>query len=261
LFGYEKGAFTGASQSKPGRVEVAHRGTLFLDEIADLDLCLQSKLLHFLQDGTYSRIGDHFERKVDARVLCATNKDLEKEMDTGRFREDLFYRIHVFRLKMPTLRERREDIPTLAEFFRIHYEALFGMKTEPFSLEMLEYLQNLNWHGNIRELSNGIARYVLIGPEMNFVQEQPTRASLNKNKSVNAETVPLKRVAKEATREMERNLILEALRANQWNRRKAAISLKISYRALIYKIREAGFVSQRSGNSTRFKGASSVASK
>ncbi len=188
LFGYEKGAFTGAVQSKPGRVEMAHRGTLFLDEIAELDLNLQSKLLHFLQDGTYSRIGDHAERKVDARVLCATNKDLEKETAAGRFREDLFYRIHVFRLKLPALRERREDIPTLAEFFRRHYEVQFGMKAQPFSPEMLEYLQNLNWKGNVRELSNGIARYVLIGPEVNLVQEQPqTRAISGRVKSSESE--------------------------------------------------------------------------
>ena len=107
LFGYEKGAFTGALQSKPGRVELAHRGTLFLDEIADLDLNLQSKLLHFLQDGTFARIGDQSERRVDARLLCATNKNLEEEIEAGRFRQDLYYRIHVFRLKLPALRERR----------------------------------------------------------------------------------------------------------------------------------------------------------
>src|ERR1700675_3255839 len=128
LFGYEKGAFTGANNVKPGRVELADRGTLFLDEIADLDLNLQSKLLHFLQDGTYARIGDHMERKVDARVLCATNKELDRETAEGRFRQDLFYRIHVFRLKLPPLRDRREDIPYLAEFFRLHFEKQFGMK-------------------------------------------------------------------------------------------------------------------------------------
>src|SRR5215470_3441846 len=118
LFGYEKGAFTGANSVKPGRVERAHGGTLFLDEIADFDLNLQSKLLHFLQDGTFSRIGDHSERKVDARLICATNKDLDEETQAGRFRQDLYYRIHVFRLKLPALRERREDIPVLAEYFR-----------------------------------------------------------------------------------------------------------------------------------------------
>ncbi len=247
LFGYEKGAFTGANQSKPGRVEMAHRGTLFLDEIADLDLNLQSKLLHFLQDGTFSRIGDHAERRVDARLLCATNKDLDEETAAGRFRQDLFYRIHVFRLKLPALRERREDIPTLAEFFRKHYEIQFGMKSEPFPAEMLEYLQNLNWNGNVRELSNGIARYVLIGPEANLMEDQPHKKKVSaRSKTADGGVVPLKHLAKEAIKEMERNVILEALRANQWNRRKTAQTLKISYRALIYKIQDAGLVSRRS---------------
>jgi two-component system, NtrC family, response regulator AtoC len=246
LFGYEKGAFTGAEQSKPGRVEMAHGGTLFLDEIAELDINLQSKLLHFLQDGTYSRLGDHSERNVNARVLCATNKDLSKEMLAGRFRQDFFYRVHGFRLTMPVLRDRREDIPALAEFFRKHYEAQFGMATKPFPPEMLDYLQNYKWNGNIRELSNGVARYVLIGPEAAVAQEDaPKRSITAKTKSASTEIVPLKRVAKDAIKEMERNLILEALRANQWNRRKTALVLKISYRALIYKIRDAGLVSSR----------------
>ncbi len=246
LFGYEKGAFTGANQSKPGRVELAHRGTLFLDEIADLDLNLQSKLLHFLQDGTFARIGDQSERKVDARLLCATNKNLDEETEAGRFRQDLYYRIHVFRLKLPSLRERREDIPVLVEFFRRQFTQQFGMKADPLPPEMVEYLQNLNWQGNIRELSNGVARYVLIGPEATIQQEngqRKTRLPL----AGGAETTPvtLKRLAKDAIKEMERNVILETLRANQWNRRKTAQALKISYRALIYKIRDAGLVSKR----------------
>jgi two-component system, NtrC family, response regulator AtoC len=246
LFGYERGAFTGANNPKPGRVEFADRGTLFLDEIADLDLNLQSKLLHFLQDGIFARIGDHIERKVDTRVLCATNKDLTKETEAGRFRQDLFYRIHVFRLQLPALRERREDIPTLAEFFRRHFEKQFGIKAAEFPPEMLEYLKNLNWPGNVRELSNGVARYVLIGPEAAMHQEGPLKRSrtfLPSEKS--ATPVTLKRVAKDAVKEMERSVILEALRANQWNRRKTAQALKISYRALIYKIQDAGLVSRR----------------
>src|SRR5271165_96579 len=159
LFGHKKGAFTGATESKPGRVELADHGTLFLDEIADLDLNLQSKLLHFVENGTFSHIGDQCERKVDLRVLCATNKNLEQEMLAGRFREDLFYRIQGFRLRMPALCERREDIPALADFFREHYELQFGMKSQTFPHGMIEYLQNLDWKGNIRELANRIARY------------------------------------------------------------------------------------------------------
>jgi len=246
LFGYEAGAFTGATVAKPGRVELAHRGTLFLDEIADLDLSLQSKLLHFLQDGTYCRIGDHAERRVDARVVCATHKDLDEETAAGRFRQDLFYRIHVFRLQLPPLRARREDIPLLAEFFRTHFQKQFGMKTEPFPPEMLEYLKNLPWPGNIRELANGVARYVLIGPEAAMHQEQ-TAKRIKTTASAGAAVAPvtLKQLAKGAIKELERNAILEALRENQWNRRKAALALKISYRSLIYKIREAGLPSRR----------------
>ena len=244
LFGYEKGAFTQAEQTKPGRVELAHGGTLFLDEIADLDVSLQSKLLHFLQDGTFSRLGDRSERRVDARVLCATNKDLDNETLAGRFRQDLFYRIHGFRLTVPPLRERRDDIPSLAEFFRKHYEVQFGMKAQPFPPEMLEYLQSLDWKGNVRELSNGIARYVLIGPDAAMVEQANKRESAPRYKTNSAEIVPLKSVAKDAIREMERSVILETLRANQWNRRRTARVLKISYRALIYKIRDAGLAAR-----------------
>lgn len=246
LFGYEKGAFTGANLAKPGRVELAQRGTLFLDEIADLDLNLQSKLLHFLQDGTFSRIGDHFERKIDARLICATNKDLEQETAEGHFRQDLYYRIHVFRLRLPMLRERREDIPTLAEFFRLNFQKQFGMEREPFPQEMLEYLQNLPWAGNIRELSNVVARYVLIGPEAMITAEIKPKRTSKIVQNADGSQVTLKRMAKEAIKEMERNVILETLRANQWNRRKTAQELKISYRALIYKIRDAGLISRRS---------------
>src|ERR1700674_3357371 len=118
LFGYEKGAFTGAQAAKPGRIEIAHNGTLFLDEIADLEIGLQSKILHFLQDGCFSRIGDQAERVANVRLICATNKDLEKEIAAGNFRSDLFYRINVVRFRLPQLCERTDDIPVVAEYFR-----------------------------------------------------------------------------------------------------------------------------------------------
>lgn len=241
LFGYEKGAFTGAHASKPGRVELAHNGTLFLDEIADLNFSLQSKLLQFLQDGRFSRIGDESERAVETRLICATGKSLETEIDGGKFRADLYYRINVVHLRMPLLRERCEDIPLLAEYFREQFQEKFGKESEPLSREMLHYLQKLDWPGNVRELSNGIARHVLIGAEAKIVQEPPAKRRETARGGVNgAATVPLKQIAREAVRESERNFILEALQANQWNRRKTAQALKISYRALIYKIRNAG---------------------
>jgi two-component system response regulator AtoC len=178
--------------------------------------------------------------------LCATNKNLEEETEAGRFRQDLYYRIHVFRLKLPALRERREDIPLLVEFFRHQFVKQFGMKADPIPTELMEYLQNLNWQGNIRELSNGVARYVLIGPEAVIQQEngqKRTRIPLTVGDA--AAPITLKRLAKDAIKEMERNVILETLRANQWNRRKTAEALKISYRALIYKIRDSGLAQTR----------------
>lgn len=246
LFGYEKGAFTGAQASKPGRVELAQNGTLYLDEISDLEMMLQSKLLNFIQDGSFSRIGGEAERTVDTRIICSTHKDLEQEITAGNFRADLFYRINVFRLRLPRLSERREDIPALAEYFRTHYEKQFAKESQPLGSAMLQYLQNLNWSGNIRELSSCIARYVIIGPEAAIVQELPQkRTALAQGHSGEAETVSLKHIAREAIREAERNVILETLRANQWNRRKTAQALKISYRALIYKIRDTGLISRR----------------
>ena len=245
LFGYEKGAFTGASFAKPGRVEAAAGGSLFLDEIADLDLELQSKLLHFLQDGTFCRIGDEVERKIDFRLLCATKKDLQAETDAGRFRRDLFYRIHVFQITLPNLCERREDIPVLAEHFRQQFQAQFGTASEPFPPEVLDHLHSLQWPGNIRELSNVIARYVLIGPEAIIDLDNRLRKHSSKLVVDQSDSMTLKHVAKMAVKEVERNVILEALRANHWNRRKTARDLRISYRALIYKIRDAGLSSRR----------------
>lgn len=247
LFGFERGAFTGANFSKPGRVEFADRGTLFLDEIADLDLNLQSKLLHFLQDGTFCRIGDQCERRIDARLVCATNKDLQAETNAGRFRQDLYYRIHVFRLSLPKLRQRREDIPALAEYFRKQFQAQFGTNAQPLSVEMIEHLQNLEWPGNIRELSNMMARYVLIGADAMINPDNLRRSRSRVMVDQDGSRVTLKRMAKAAIKEMERNVILETLRANQWNRRRTAQELKISYRALIYKIQDAGLVARRTG--------------
>jgi two-component system response regulator AtoC len=246
LFGYEKGAFTGAHLSKPGRVELAHNGTLFLDEIADLEMGLQSKILHFLQDGCFARLGDQAERVVNVRVICATNKDLEQEIAAGHFRADLFYRINVVRFRLPLLCERKEDIPVLAEYFRTLHEQHFAIESKPLSQEMIEYLQNASWPGNVRELSNGMARHVLIGPEAALGQTvAPERASMKSQIKVAVGAVPLKRIAKAAIQELERNVILDSLRTHQWNRRKTAAALQISYRALIYKIRDAGLTSGR----------------
>ncbi|MCU1241335.1 MAG: hypothetical protein JWO71_2061 [Candidatus Acidoferrum typicum] len=246
LFGYEKGAFTGAHVSKPGRVELADHGTLFLDEIADLDMALQSKLLHFVQDGTFSRIGGESEKFVETRIICSTNRDLEQEIEAGRFRADLYYRISVFQIKLPRLSERREDVCALAQYFQGVYQRQFGKECDPIEAETLHFLKNLPWPGNVRELSNCIARYVLIGQDAFAIKPFPKQTPISTSGgSAVTRGVPLRSIAKEAIRELERNVILEALRTNQWNRRKTAQALKISYRALIYKIRDAGLISRR----------------
>jgi two-component system response regulator AtoC len=242
LFGYEKGTFTGANHTKPGLAELADHGTLFLDEIGELNMHLQSKVLHFLQDGRFSRIGGQSETAIDTRLICASNRELEAEIERGNFRTDLFYRINVVRFRMPSLRERRADIPALAEFFREHHERQFGKPAVPFPSGMLDYLQNLDWPGNVRELSNGIARFVLIGIEAAIKPDHLQKRNAN---ATAAGAVPLKNLAKSAIKDLERNVILEALRAHQWNRRRTAQSLKISYRSLIYKIRDAGLVSRK----------------
>jgi len=244
LFGYEKGAFTGAHASKPGRVELADKGTLFLHEIADLDMGLQSKLLQFVQDGTFSRIGGESEKCVEARIICSTNRNLEQEIAARRFRADLYYRINVFQIRLPRLSERREDVPAMAQYFRALYRRQFAKECDPLGPETLNYLENLNWPGNVRELSNCIARFVLIGRDAFIPQDLPQKCKASGN-AVHNGNLPVGSIAKDAVREMERNLILQALETNQWNRRRAAEALKISYRALIYKIRDAGLVSGR----------------
>jgi two-component system, NtrC family, response regulator AtoC len=248
LFGYEKGAFTGARATKPGRVELAHKGTLFLDQIADLDPSLQSKLLHFVQDGTFARIGGQEELFVDTRLMCATTRDLQTEIVAGRFRPDLYYRISVIQMHMPRLRERKEDVALLADYFHCMYQKQFERQSGRLDSNLLHYLENLDWPGNVRELSNLIARYVLIGQDAFAGQEIPQkhRAEMAVGSGPDGK-IELKSIAKEAIREMERNVIMEALRVHQWNRRKTAEALKISYRALIYKIREAGLSSRRIG--------------
>lgn len=245
LFGYEKGAFTGATRMKPGRVELAHNGTLFLDEITDLAVSLQSKLLQFLQDGRFTRIGADAETIVETRLICASNKNLEREIEEGRFRADLFYRISVIEIHLPTLQQRADDIPVLAEYFKESFEKQFAKRSEPIPLDLLQHFKTLDWHGNIRELANTMARHVLIGPEKAGGKITRNGPASKSNRSPNEHGVALKLVANEAIREMERRAILEALQEHKWNRRRAAEALRISYRALIYKIRDAGLSSRR----------------
>jgi two-component system, NtrC family, response regulator AtoC len=246
LFGFQKGAFTGAHADKPGRIETAQSGTLFMDEIAEIDAGLQAKLLHVLQDGHFTRIGGHEEKRMDARVICATNRQLHREIETGSFRSDLFYRINVITIALPPLRERRLDIPYLAEYLRGVFNRRFQRDAAALSKETIHMLQQREWPGNVRELENCMARYVVLGSEESFytdrVESGPVRFTYEPTPDGN---IPLKRISQEVTRRMERDVILKVLQANHWNRRRAAEVLKISYRALLYKVRQAGLPAKR----------------
>lgn len=246
LFGYEKGAFTGAYGTKPGRVEMAHRGTLFLDEISELDLGLQSKLLQLLQDGQFCRIGAQEDKKVEVRVVCATNRKLEEEIENGSFRQDLFYRINVVNLHLPPLRERRADIEDLANFFLEYYNRKYNCRARSLSPELISVLHKYHWPGNIRELENLIKRYVILGNEDVISSDLVTREQECFNPEIPIDgQISLKKITRQAVRELERKVILKVLQAHHWNRKRAARALSISYRALLYKIRDAGLPSNR----------------
>src|SRR6201998_17802 len=246
LFGYEKGAFTGAYGMKPGRVELAHRGTLFLDEISELDLGLQSKLLQLLQDGQFCRIGAQEDKKVEVRVVCATNRKLEQEIENGTFRSDLFYRINVVNLYMPPLRERASDIPELVDYFLEHHNRKYNCRAKPLSGELMGVLRKYHWPGNIRELENLVKRYVILGSEDVISSDLAPRSSDFFNPEIPLDgQISLKKLTRQAVRELERKVILKVLQNHHWNRKQAARALSISYRALLYKIRDAGLPSHR----------------
>jgi len=246
LFGYEKGAFTGAVGSKPGRVEMAHRGTLFLDEISELDPSLQSKLLQLLQDGQFCRIGAQEDKKVEVRVVCATNRHLESEIESGAFRQDLYYRINVVNLHMPALRERRGDIEDLCSYFLEYYNRKFNCRARPLSNETLAVLQKYHWPGNIRELENLIKRYVILGHEEVITNDLVAREPDFFNPEISLDgPISLKKLTRQCVRELERKVILKVLQQHHWNRKQSARALGISYRALLYKIRDAGLPSNR----------------
>ena len=241
LFGYEKGSFTGASISKRGRVEEAESGTLFLDEIAELDASIQAKLLQLLQDGHFTRLGGSEERQSPMRFIFATNRNLQREIATGNFREDLFYRMDGVTLHIPPLRERAEDISALTNYFLRKYGERYHCSPPAFSSSGMERLQNYWWPGNIRQLENIVRRYVLLG------SENAVLADLNDDvRDVFQFSIPLhgkvalKEITRRAVRQVERQVIEKALHVTGWNRKAAAKILKISYRAFLYKLEEAG---------------------
>jgi|SRR5579862_3181751 len=245
LFGYERGAFTGAFQKKPGMFEVADGGTLLLDEIGDMDFKLQAKLLQVLQDQAFQRLGGKETVHVDVRIISATHNDLEKSMLAGTFREDLYYRLNVFNVRIPPLRERKEDIPALAEALLAKH-AVAGMPVPSVSLRLRQALLAYNWPGNIRQLENCMRRLVALGNADMIVDELNRKIAAQ---SVQASPVPshpliqaepiLEQVTK-AKEQAESEAILTALDATHWNRTQAAALLKIEYKGLLYKMKKLG---------------------
>jgi two-component system response regulator AtoC len=272
LFGFERGAFTGAIQQKPGKFEFAHEGTMFLDEISEMHPPLQSKLLQVLQDGEFARLGGRRDVHVDVRIVAATNRDLEGAVADGQFREDLFFRLNVVCITLPPLRQRRDEIPLLTARFLEHYADHYNRKRLELSEDTLRLFDEYDWPGNVRELENLVKRAVVLGSDASIRQELAAAISAGRRlpgpipalqprssdvaapapaapapltahepaiPDVPAFTGSLKDIARHAAREAERDLIYRTLQQTRWNRREAAEILGVSYKALLYKIKEA----------------------
>jgi two-component system, NtrC family, response regulator AtoC len=272
LFGYERGAFTGADRAKPGKFEQADTGTIFLDEIAEMKAPLQAKMLHVLQDGQFTKLGSNKPIDVDVRVVAATNRDLEAMLIAGDFREDLYYRLKVIEITVPPLRQRRSEIPHLTSFFIDRYARRYNRPTRQLSDELQHLFQTYDWPGNIRELENMIKRVVILQDEQLVVremarsprsaaayasvgvgdhggvatadEEEPETDEEESQPEVPVATAPagsrLVDVAKAAALKAERTIIEDTLRQVHWNRRRAAEQLGVSYKTLLNKIKECG---------------------
>lgn len=239
LFGHEKGAFTGASHTKKGRFELANGGTVFLDEIGELDPSLQVKILRVIQEREIYPLGGQRGKKIDVRIIAATNKDLKKQVEIGNFREDLFFRLNVVSIQLPTLAERKEDIPLLIEYFIKKYNAQMGKSIKGITMEALQFLEGYNYPGNVRELENIIERALaLTDNEFLTIQDIPQEAkkTFNHISLYNSNIIPIK--IGESLKDIEKRVILETLKIMDNNRRKTADILGISERSLRYKIKE-----------------------
>jgi len=250
LFGYEAGAFTGANHAKPGKFELCNKGTILLDEIGEMPPLLQAKLLHVLQDQQFSRLGSRSVIKVDVRILAATNINIPEALATKRLREDLYYRLNAFTLQLPPLRERKEEIPILLKHFMSRMSEEYARPPLPLSANMLQACQDYGWPGNLRELNNFIKRYLVLGDENLAIQELKPRDNVHGKAEVssNPNEAPggLKSVARGAKDEAEAEAIKVALDQTNWNRKQAAALLQISYKALLYKIRQYGIAQTKS---------------
>jgi DNA-binding NtrC family response regulator len=241
LFGYEQGAFTGAVKSKPGKFEICDHGTILLDEIGEMPTVLQAKLLQVLQDGSFSRLGGRTSIKVDVRVIAATNIDIKAAIAQKKFREDLYYRLNGFTLKIPPLRDRIDEIPVLSRHFMQKAATKYQCDPLPISPSLLRSLTSYSWPGNLRELENMIKRYIVLADELAIIDElglqqfpgsSPSRADEKEGSG------GLKYLVRHLKGDAEAVAIANALEATGWNRKAAASGLQISYKALLYKIKQ-----------------------
>jgi len=254
LFGFEKGAFTGAQKRKLGKFEYANQGTIFLDEISEMAPGLQAKLLQVLQDGEFSRLGGESDVRVDARIIAATNRNLEEAVRSGEFREDLYYRLNVVTIQLPPLRDRIDAVPLLAEHFLQMYSEQYAKDVPKLSEETMRILMGYDWPGNVRELENMIKRMVVLGSEQTVLQEirqrevsspvVPEDNALDLSALgadfTNGDEFDLKAISKRAAQIAEKKVIERVLNQTRWNRKEAAERLQISYKALLYKMKENG---------------------
>lgn len=254
LFGYEAGAFTGATHPKPGKFELCNKGTILLDEIGEMPPILQAKLLHVLQDQQFSRLGSRSVIKVDVRILAATNINIPEALATKRLREDLYYRLNAFTLSLPPLRERKEEIPILLKHFMSRMSERYARAPLPLAPTMMAACVEYCWPGNLRELSNFVKRYLILGDEALAIAELNPKNDLKGGLPADGPARPgagessaggLKSLARSAKDEAEAAAITQALEQTNWNRKQAAGLLKISYKALLYKIRQYGIAEAR----------------
>lgn len=241
LFGYEKGAFTGAGEKKLGKFELANRGTIFLDEIGEMDMVLQTKVLRALQEGEIDRVGGTNPVKVDIRIIAASNRDLEAAVADNTFRQDLFYRLSVFPIIIPPLRDRKDDIPMLVEYFISRYAAEMNIPLKDITGDAMDMLKNYSWKGNVRELENVIERNMILC-EGKTITQKDLRLTLPAASSEITGDIALygtlDEVAREALRIAESRRIKKALEDTHGNKTGAAKMLKVSYKTLLTKIKE-----------------------
>ena len=260
LFGFEKGAFTGAHKRKLGKFEYANHGTIFLDEISEMHPSLQAKLLQVLQDGEFSRLGSESDVHVDTRIIAATNRNLEEAVADGTFREDLYYRLNVVTVQLPPLRDRREAVPLLVEQFLQKNNEQYRKNVTQLSPETMEIFTKYHWPGNVRELENLVRRMVVLGNEDAVVEEikltgsrQQAREEASDSLDLGAlgadfsseQGIDLKAISRRAAQLAEKGVIEKVLQETRWNRKEAAQRLQISYKALLYKMKENGLSQNR----------------